>query len=655
MSIYLAATSTNPASTHPLFKQRGLDGLTHAAPNQLGIHGRPFLREVAYDGYYRNIDVFMAATNRKQKIPTYTEDAELVMRNIDDLIPMELPHLFFLPVKDLTADQQDSLMRKLLAREPMKKVQGKTTAFILQKPEIRDAMVYLTATKDGAIAPEGCWTPIMFASMSFLMTVITEFLKTNTYPAFLNAENRGEYDGGELIYETWDQFTTNASEYDQIKRLRGASGSMMGDEYKAAEDEDAAMEEDNACSLTFTMLRKAVFVAKPSPVPLAYNIGSPAEVPNLPGRVFPYFDKMNIPDNYTIRTIISSFFLRNLSDTRGSQMAAFKRFRPAWERLAKTKQGGVLVHMLMGVRLSLETQTRLFLVYRDNQYAGFVLLGALWSVTVDNRLYEWDSAEKVREQVDMMSSHEYAVKLICEQLSKCQLMIGQLEAPAVEVKREDVSSALKLWNKIKERKIEKDEEEAIKKVLGLVAYTRSYREVGADSLHWLFQSAADPIGHPIKDTDPLFLPPTFSLYQDTLFQLLCSFGPDAPSFYNTTGQVYALPAADKEDPNNAVTDKGEKAMPLILVSLKSVQVALSDLRKVLKDRAIRMNLAERAGRNRNITLRGENRDKVYTALKKCVDTLEAAGAKRKAEGEGSGKGKQKKTDINSADDLLSLF
>jgi hypothetical protein len=651
MSIYLAAQSPNPAATHPLFKQRGLNSLTHAAINQLAIHGRPFLREAAYDGYYRNIDVFLSATNSKTNKPTYTENAELRMSEITTLIPVELPKLFFLPAKELSPDQQDTFMHKIRESDPIKRVQGKTTVFILGKPDIRRAMTYVNSAKEGAIASEGTWTPGMFASMAFLVTVITEFLKTNTYPAFLNETNRGEFDGGEFIMsnESWKGLKGVCNE--GIRRMHG-EGALLGDDYDS-EDEDAIME-DNAVEIGFSTMRKVVLTAKPSPMPLSYNVGTPAEVPNLPGRVFPYFDRMNIPDTVTIRSIVSTFFLRNLGENRESQIGQFKLFRNSWERLSKTKQGGELVHMLVGIKLALETQTRLFLVYRDRHYAGFVLLGALWSVTVDNIVYNWESAEKVQEQAAMMSSHEFAVRAICEVLSKCPVMVGNHEGPAVVVGKGEVKSALAMWNKIKERKIEGENEENIKRVLGLVSYTRSYREVHVESLTWLFQSIGNPDDTDLDDDDPLFLPPTFSLYHDRLFQLLCSFGPDAPSFYNSTGAIFSIPSSSKEDPNEVINERGVKALPMILVSLKSVQVALQDLNKVLKDKAIRINLSERAGRNRNIALRGDSRDRVYNELKECLECLEKTGDKRKGVELRRDK-RARAVDINTADDLLDLF
>jgi hypothetical protein len=652
MSIYLAASSPNPATTHAYFKQRGLDGLTHAPINQLGIHGRAFLREVAYDGYFRNIDVFLAATNRKVKIPTFDEDAELALERVPVLIPHEIPSLIYLPLKEFSPEQEESFMHKIRDYQPIKKVTGKTTTYILQHPDIRKAMTFLKSSKDGIIAPEGVWTPLMFASYSFLLVIITEFLKTNTYPAFISEDNRGDFDGGEVLLDkvAMDRLPSLKDEK-VLKKMRMDDGISLFDDAEG-DDDDADMD-DNAYEMSFLTMRRAVLFAKPSPMPLEFNLGSPSEVPKLPGRVFPYFDRMNVPDNQTIRNIVSSFFLRNLGQTRNEQIGAFKIFRLGWERVARTPQGGILVHLLSGIRLALETQTRMFAVYRNQSYSGFVLLGAMWSVSVDNRTYDWGSTEDLQAEVAKMSSHEYAVGKICEVLSRCEVMVGSHEGPAVPITSKDVLSAKQMWEEIQKRKIEGDNEMAIKNVLGMVSYSRSYREISAHSLCWLFKSVNITDGSPITDDTPLYLSPTFSLYSDRLFQLLCTFGPDAPSLYNASGATYTIPKVPAGDPNNDVDGKGKKVLPVLLVSMKSVQVAYADLKKVLKDRVIKMDLAERAGKNRNVVIRFDGRDQVYEELRECLNLCEGTGAKRK--GSILENPKAKMLDISTAEDLLNLF
>lgn len=651
MSIYLAASSPNPATTHAYFKQRGIVGLTHGALNQLGIHGRPFLREVAYDGYFRNIDVFLCATNRKCKIPTFQEDAEVDMSRIPRLIPFETPSLIYLPIKSFSPDQEASFLHKIRECEPIKEVKGNTTTYILTKPDIRKAMVYQNTSKDGVIAPDNVWNPQMFASFAFLVSIITEFLRTNTYPAFISPTNRGEFDGGAVLMDLGDvNDMPQLQENEILKRMRMSDTTVR--EEGEEEVEDAIME-NNACEMSFTTMRRAVLFAKPSPVPLAFNLGSPSEVPKLPGRVFPYFDRMTIPDNQTIRNIISSFFIRNMGHTRQEQAATFKLFRLGWEKVSKTRQGGVVSHMLVGIRLALETQTRMFVVYKADQYAGFVLLGSMWSVTVDNRLYEWEDAEAVQAEVAKMSSHEYAVRKICEALSTCAVIVAGHEGSAKDVVPDDVKSAKQMWDRIQERKIEGEAEATIKSVLGMVSYTRSYRDISANSLCWLFKEVNHQSDHPVDDSTPLFLAPTFSLYGDHLFQLLCTFGPDAPSLYNASGASFVIPRASEGDPNNVLDGRGKKALAVLLVAIKSVQVAYQDLRKVLKDRTIRMDMAERAGKNRNVVVGFEYRDQVYEELRACLNAQEGVGAKRT--GTPIENPKAKRVEINTADDLLDLF
>jgi len=63
MPIYTATKVSSAKQVHALFKQRGIETHTHAPLSALHIHGVTHEKELAYDGYRSNIDVFIAATN----------------------------------------------------------------------------------------------------------------------------------------------------------------------------------------------------------------------------------------------------------------------------------------------------------------------------------------------------------------------------------------------------------------------------------------------------------------------------------------------------------------------------------------------------------------------------------------------------------------
>jgi len=652
MSIILAGTVSNAHAAHPLFTQRGLLGMTHARLDQLGLFGRPFSRELAYDGYTRNIDVFIAATNHKAKISTNVDAAELFMEKIEHIIPLSSPRVAISPVKKLSSDQVDVMMAKLVDEEPSKEVKGSMTFIVLAKPNPKKAMIYTRISAENVQVPEHTWSPATYASYCFCLAVVTEFLKTNTYPAFISETQ---------IQETTD-FADFVSDIDTVTCSDVNEYPVKRTKWKAQENGDQMEVDDEEVPsevyvFSWKELRGAVLVAKPSPIPLVYNVGSPAEVPELPGRCFPYFDRMNIPDATTIRSVMSAYFLRNMGGTREEQMNTFKFFKKGWEILVKTDVGAAMAHILTGVRLALETQTRLFIVIRSDQYAGFVLLGARWSISLHNQVYVAQSAEELRAEVNKMSSHSYAIAKIAQELSPCMMRIGAAQGPPKAIVAADLPSAISLWKAIQERVIEKEARERITEVLGLVAYTRSYKQVDARSLSWMFAELAKDTIPDLPEGTPLYVPATFELFHEKSFQLLCTFGPNAPSLYNSSGTVFKIPASADKDPNNEMVEgkKRAKLLPYLLVALKSVKAAHDDLIKVMRDKQIRIDLAERAGKNRNVLIGGEGRDLLYEEIRKCVHAT-VTGSKRKAgEVVGSSPKRSRFESITSADDLLALL
>lgn len=659
MSTLLAAKTLNANQTHPLFHQRNYSGYTHATLHTLGIFGRPFIRELAYDGYRANIDVFIAATNRQKKLSCSTMDAEIYPSAITEMIPLQIPRLAYVPATPFKPDQEASWLTKVKDSDPQKVVQGKQSTYIINKPNIAKAMVYYKTAKSGTSLPENTVSPVVFASYAICLSIITEFLKTNTYPAFLSPEAAGEFDNAEVRMRVTDgleaRFSTSSGfVHPPIKKVH----LVTEDENQDQEMEEVDEEHEEFTTYTFTEVRSAVFVAKPSRIPLSFNIGEPSEVPNLPGRAFPYFDRMNIPEGSTIRNVISTYFLRNLGETRSEQMGTFRLFRNAWESLSKTQEGGVVAHIMTGIRLSLETQTRLFIVIRSGEYCGFCLLGALWSCTVDKETFDWVSAEELRVAVDSMSSHAEAKKCIALVLSSCPTIVGSGEGLPREVKVEDISSSVKLWNAIKGRRLSEKDKDELTRYFGLLAYTRSYRQPDAAGLQWLFERMADTQQPDLPDDSPLFIPPNFDLYSKPVFQYLCSFGPNAPSFVNSSGSTFLIPPTSENDTNEEVDAKGKKRLPHILVSLKPVSVAYGDMMKVVKDRAIKMDLAERAGKNRNLVFGGEQRNVVYEGLREMLNKVVEVPAKRGLE-EGNYGGPQRKKMLLGAEatakDILDLF
>jgi hypothetical protein len=535
-------------------------------------------------------------------------------------------------------------MRKLADYDVEKRKTGKTSMFLIRNPT-RELAAKLYQTSAVQINPGPDYvTPQALHTFFILVDIASEFLATNTYPAWLSKESKDQHQEADLFFaHTVDTATSAIPSVSYFPRKEDA-------EEEEDEQEEIEVDEESVeiRRLTFGDLREAVLVAKPSPLPLSYNTGPPAEVPSLPGLAFPYFDRMNIPDLTTIRSILSKFFFRCLGATSTEQMQQFRSMKVPLEHLVKTSQGGVLAHIFVGIQLALETQTRLYVVMRGSDYCGFILLGACFRVIIDNLEYGWVDPESLQKEVAKMSAHAWAIEELAKLLSGCKLDATK-RTRAVTV--ESLSSSLKLWDAIEARVFDADTGDKISERLGLVSFTRSYMEVNAENIAWALRMMTIDQAKPLEDPQPLYVSPLFKLYGDRIFKVLCCFGPDSFSFINASGSTFHIGEVFDKDPNNKLDNRGNRALPIILVARKSVQVAYQDMRRVLKEGSIIIDLKERAGKNRCLVMQGARRDAVYKALSSAIHEFQGAGSKRKNGGDEAPAAKKART----ADDILDEF
>jgi len=652
--IYIATTPPNASAAHPAFKQRSISNLTAVQPSTITILGVPHAKELAYTGYKDNIDMFISATNRQQKLRTDAPGAILNFNRPTLSIPM--PVIDYIPMQQLSSDQIEKLLQKFKEMDPIKKVIGKTTHIYLSNPDPSIALRLVQSSIPNTIPSPDKLTPRDFLAVSFLKQIASEFLATQTYPAWRSDEDRRD---DEEILEQVDLQLLISS----VKRVSlGAPDAKRIRPHNPDEDDEEMDQDDEevpleAVEINWANLRESVLVAKPSPLPHTFNIGGPSDVPKSHGLAFPYFDRMLIPDAHTLRNIVSTFFLRCLGDSREDQRANFRLIRASLEVIPRHRFGAELVHLFIGIRLSIETQTRLFVVVVSGDYAGFVLLGARFSVYIDSLWYDSKAPEDLEEDIATMSSHSFAVSRLCTIMSDLELKDdeGKSSGKKEQLLPDAVRSGHDLWDVLQSRVIPEKVHGDIQDQLRLVSFSRSYKEITPANIRWAIDMMSSKAKEPIPRDIPLHVPSALTQLDDRVLQVLCVFGPDSFSFQNMSGSKFALtPLSKTKDPNEDMNESGKgKVMPVIIVAVKGVLTAAADMRKTMKDRSITMDLKERAQRNRCIVFKGQQRDLVYSKLRELTDFLITP------QGDRSDKGKKRQVDVGNvpatADDLLDLF
>lgn len=656
MTTYIALPVSKNQRPHPVFHLRGISGHTQGTASSIGMTGISKERELAYDGYRANIDVFIAATNRQERLSTTLLCAPFLKQR--GFLPLKYPSVTFAVKTKLSSDQEDQLVNKMRGGSYKEKV-GQRTKFIVTKPLPESAERYLGIhDPDFNTGGPNEVTPRGFKVLCFLNQAIFEFLATNTYPAF-----RGDSDEN-IMGDDFAEITfAYGKDGDGSHRIGVEAYKVRSTDFAAHRDSDAidGMDAGNEGAPDYmrkvsqgyiNAVREAVYFAKPSPIPASNNFGPLSKVPHLPGRLFPYIEGMLAPDfNYLKRVTIDLFF-RNLGDSREAIMEGAKDFRRGIQSIANTPCGLIISHILIGVELALKTQTRLYLIFEDS-YKGFILLGAKFSVFNGIEWHSEVGTEELRSQFTNIDSHSAAIQSICRIMSG--LVLKSDGETKVGVEPKEIKSSMRLVKKLRERRITDVHSSAIDIELQKVYFGGDYNDVTVDSLvelvNAMFLTEDDP-----DDDEEVYIPTCKAPLDDHRFLHLATFGPEAPTVWNTRGSVVKIPREKETDKYYSKDNNGVEKLDLkcIVVGTKPVQVAYGDWLRAKKECSIQMDQNERAKDYRCYSYKS-NTSKVilWNALKKGFSAKRARDDDMEVGP--SSKRRRVAIEVSSADDILALF
>jgi len=378
------------------------------------------------------------------------------------------------------------------------------------------------------------------------------------------------------------------------------------------------------------LLRNITVVAKPSPKNFRVNVGTVIEVPFMMGNVFPYFHGLNSPDAGLAFDVLGDYFFGSFGTSRDESIRAFQRFKSNWGNVYRSPAGLAVTHMLLGCKLALSTQTRLFILIEEGRYDGFVLLGAQYKIMGHkDRVYEADSAERVRRELNDMTTHYRSLREIASALSDVEVSGADISRVSVESIR-NPRVLHDEFHRRRENMVPSVVEEIVKLMKSCTfpeRYVSPHAGSITESLEMIYGDRE------ILLSEPMFLTSDNITDNSTLFRVLSRFGPTAPSFITAGGERYSIPKGlDAEDPLSTIvrTGKGGKqtevrALATIHISMKKLSVAIEDFVSMSKSKQISFFPNERAGSSRQIVLRKEHRDTVWRALRQFVGANKSLG------------------------------
>lgn len=632
-TIYTARNIVGNDKTIPLFSLKGLPNLAPSTITNLNIQGIPLERQVAYTQYACNISSFIFATLTRRTITVSPRP----LGYIDHVqaLPMDPPSLSFTLTKALSSDQADKLVTKL-GPGASRTQSGKTTIFHAPAIPIPSLALVNTVSTQFFNAGRDAVNPKGMKSYLFLNTVITTFLHVHAYPAFRSEdpESITVFDqlvagdlGGSYFAKEYTGKDKDGKDVSKIRDLDGFSYTLNEFNKRDREEDDMEDEPTKSAKSSVGYLssrgHETVFRAKPVTKSQS-NIGTVRDIPKSSGLIFPYFHGMIQPDATFMNSMILRRFYQLLGSTHEKCQTNYLEIRHGVNSLASTSRGMEICHILLGIDLALDTQSRCFIIIEKNKYLGFALLGSRYAIFSNTKWFAPTNEETFIAALSRMDPHESAVDDIIQKLEKLKTS-DQYTGMTNRTMFNEPSTLVDELAKIKLDEVEDED------VRDLDRYVRNLNYMGTGYLSMNPQMIADMLAaltstQDIVLTRPTYLPSIKAPFANRHFKALSRFGPEAPSFWNDRGAEILCKPVDKSTVSVAGKRKiGEPDifgnMPnKLLISPKPLLIATRDLDRVVDNGKVKMDTNERAGKYRNISLEHEEtRKSVWKELVKLCD------------------------------------
>jgi hypothetical protein len=631
--IYTAIATKGTAGQHMAFSNRGIQNLTQDRMSNISLHSRPDKHQLAYDGYKANIEAFLGATADKVKKSTINTAYPLPLIPEFACIPLPLPKVVFRLARKPTPAQLKKMEDNLGPHGLEMMALGKgDPVYLLKRPtfDILTRVLPAIATPNSPNVEGYCSPESAFWACKFHV-IISLFLMVHTYPySRADDEDAMDEDGAPAIRGIKRMTIAGEGSANVFRKKLRMEGFKIrdedGDELDDGNDYILEEDEEDAHSLRLA-IDEAVMSAKPSPFDVSINCGSPSEVPNLPGLLFPYFHGITAPDPNFMRIFCINYFFRNLGDIGQNPRDAYKALRSAISPFAHTPEGVAIVHIFKGIELALEAQCVCYILMDKDVYLGFCLLGKGFQVFAHGGWVKPMEASKLRKDLDTILTHDNVIEKIYTLTKGWPKLRG-----CVMGKVGDIKTSLGLlqelakndFTKVDEREDSEDLYDQLESHLKRLSFGDKYKRFSPVDLAWAVSEMTEHLNRPLPDDTPVYIPTTqYHLMGRKEYQVLLSFGPRSPSFRMTSGSEYRIPKEInvKGDPFIEKQAKDEKKFVIdkLLIGEKLPHVALQEWDQVVRTGKVRFEPNERAGASRAHCFRGDPREQIWKSLAKGVE------------------------------------
>jgi len=637
------------------FVARGAPNHHQGPTSTLPILVKPMEYQTAYFGYKENIDVFLAATATGSTLSVQTP--HFVIPELDWNVPITLPDML------VSFDLDKGILAKFVesaSKSPTVKV-TKVDGIRKHAQLFRISGAPLTMINRLKLLKRRKDTPriggtIPIEGLHVLKTCIDFlelYLRTNTYPAFKsddtkNGQGKVVINGAKRVAMDFGDIRRAAKKAKYSDGIEVTSGSKKENGFWFGEKTDAEIEVDMEAAIYDSLDNDLVIHAKPSPAKSSnISFGLPKDCPELPGIIFPYFPGMLAPDNNIIRTTIGDLFFRCLGpDPR----EAFSNFRKDVGMLGSTSAGIELSHIFQGVKISLEAQGQLYLMFDGAVYLGFVVLGAKWQINVGNVWHSPSTSSELRDALSEIHTHTGSIEAIANMMVEAGIMVD-LNDSTTPVGLARAVVRMDFGEELEDETEEQARQKKMRDFMTLLHKLNFPRPKTSFSLI-TFQDALAAIFDPtisIED-QPVQFPKSFDelyLLSSRVGLVLSRFGVKSPSF--------VIPKVDKsvsvdigtlghKETREGEVEKVLKDLKRVMIAEKPFETAVKDMNRFLQSPVFVDSSKERAAGYRHHVFTGPSE---IRKLVECV--VLGMPAVVSFGGSGSKKGKGKATEAATGD------
>jgi hypothetical protein len=303
---------------------------------------------------------------------------------------------------------------------------------------------------------------------------------------------------------------------------------------------------------------------------------------------------MNLKDTDFIKHVASEYFFRCFGEDATSPLSDFNKKVSSW---SGSPRGLELTHILMGVKISVESQGMLHVLKDGSSYLGFCVLGSRWTIQSGNTWYYPKSTVLLQKDLSTIKTHR----------SSLIEMVGLLESQGVDCTLESIGTGIQLAQKLGEVKWSGSGEEVrlahkrFSRVVNQLDYkTRSVNAGMTTIITALSDIASKTVNSDQHVTFPE--PADYIVFRSVAGIVLSRFGKVAPSF-NIVKRRESFKITEKfggaaEDEASVGLRKGKS----VLIAMKPLRVAVDDYNQFARNHTITSESSERAADFRHVSI-----------------------------------------------------